>query len=107
MSLTRRPGIRPQKRTETLSGLGTRGGSGRLRQNPPRRMHARPTGGFFPLGRGRQIASAGMRIPANGRLNGLSHAPRVSWDGQSLLDGIAFSSARHGDDHGPVALASA
>jgi hypothetical protein len=48
MSLTRRPGIRPQKRTETLSGLGTRGGSGRLRQNPPRRTYARPTGGFSP-----------------------------------------------------------
>ncbi len=46
MSLTRRPGVRPRM-SETLSGLGTRGGSGRLRQNPPRRMRARPTGGFL------------------------------------------------------------
>jgi len=50
MNLTRRLGIRP-RRSETLSGLGTRTGSGRLRQNPPSRMHARPTGGFFSLTR--------------------------------------------------------
>lgn len=63
MSLTRRPGIRPQ-RSETLSGLGTRGGSGRLRQNPPRRMDARPTGGFFS--RVETIVSNEMHGPGNG-----------------------------------------
>ena len=41
------PGDSAAKRSETLSGLGIRSGSGRLRQNPPRRMHARPTGGFL------------------------------------------------------------
>jgi len=35
-----------KKGSEMLSGLGIRCAPGRLRQNPPRRTHAHPTGGF-------------------------------------------------------------